>query len=178
MPSIHQSILIALASWGLSASAFNIQIRGNTALTIRGAPSRERNNCLLKRSSRVSSLNSNVGIESSAVQPQKAKPREGPLAWLLDIALKSPLWKLVLVPQARDSMVKTAEANGINWIEAYDWISMDPSGPWNSPTENTLMRKEQYPNYYLKPFHGYESGNLCWKAAFEQELAFKAVGGS
>ena len=34
---------------------------------------------------------------------------------LLDAALKSPLYKLLLVPQARSTMVKTAEANGVPW---------------------------------------------------------------
>ncbi|MEO0948375.1 MAG: class I SAM-dependent methyltransferase, partial [Cyanobacteria bacterium J06641_5] len=28
-----------------------------------------------------------------------------------------------------------------------------------------------YPDYYQKPFHAYEEGNLCWLAAFEAEAA-------
>jgi ubiquinone/menaquinone biosynthesis C-methylase UbiE len=125
----------------------------------------------------IESSDAGAGV-NAVVQQNKAKPRKGPLAFLLDLALQSPLWELVLVPQARDSMVKTAEANGINWIEAYDWISSDPSGPWNAQTQTMTSTNivKEYPNYYLKPFHGYESGNLCWKAAFEQELALKAVG--
>ena len=29
----------------------------------------------------------------------------------------------------------------------------------------------EYPEYYLKPFHAYAEGNLCWLAAFEAEPA-------
>ncbi|MEM7595631.1 MAG: class I SAM-dependent methyltransferase [Cyanobacteria bacterium P01_A01_bin.83] len=32
-----------------------------------------------------------------------------------------------------------------------------------------------YPDYYLKPFHAYEQGNLSWQAATEVEVAAKAV---
>jgi hypothetical protein len=39
----------------------------------------------------------------------RAPPRTGLAQKLLNVALKSPLWKYVLVPQARQTMVKTAE---------------------------------------------------------------------
>ena len=29
----------------------------------------------------------------------------------------------------------------------------------------------EYPEYYLKPFHAYAEGNLCWLAATEAESA-------
>ena len=32
-----------------------------------------------------------------------------------------------------------------------------------------------YPDYYLKPFHAYDEGNLSWLAAFEVEPATFAV---
>jgi hypothetical protein len=32
-----------------------------------------------------------------------------------------------------------------------------------------------YPDYYLKPFHAYDEGNLSWMAAFEVEPASYAV---
>lgn len=33
----------------------------------------------------------------------------------------------------------------------------------------------EYPDYYLRPFHAYANGNLCWKAAAEAEPATLAV---
>ena len=32
-----------------------------------------------------------------------------------------------------------------------------------------------YVQYYLKPFHAYDNGNLSWDAALEVELAAKSV---
>jgi hypothetical protein len=33
----------------------------------------------------------------------------------------------------------------------------------------------EYPEYYLKPFHAYSEGNMCWQAAFEAEPATMAM---
>ncbi len=30
-----------------------------------------------------------------------------------------------------------------------------------------------YPDYYQRPFHAYEQGNLCWEAALEVTMAAK-----
>jgi len=88
---------------------------------------------------------------------------------LLDVALKSPLYQLLLVPQARRTMMNTATANGIDWPGALAWIS--EQGPWPASPESVHI-----PEYYQAPFHAYAEGNLCWEAAWEQELASKAVG--
>eukprot|EP00562_Extubocellulus_spinifer_P011821 CAMPEP_0178555552 /NCGR_PEP_ID=MMETSP0697-20121206/8924_1 /TAXON_ID=265572 /ORGANISM="Extubocellulus spinifer, Strain CCMP396" /LENGTH=414 /DNA_ID=CAMNT_0020188569 /DNA_START=140 /DNA_END=1387 /DNA_ORIENTATION=- len=103
----------------------------------------------------------------------RAEPRIGILQSLLDIALNSPLWKLVLVPQARANIVKTAESNGVRWNEALRWIKAQ-EGPWRH--SDRIDTDYVYPGYYMKPFHSYEDGNINWDAAFEQELAGRAVG--
>jgi len=103
--------------------------------------------------------------------PTRAKPRTGLAQKLLDIALSSPFWKLVLVPQARKNIVQTAEANGIQWKKSYEWLESQ-KGPWQ--TEKKL--NYDFPDYYRKEFHAYADGNLCWNAAIEQELASRAVG--
>jgi len=118
-----------------------------------------------------------TGFSTNKLQPKmmieqesKAQPRTGILQNVLDYVLESPLWKTVLVPQARANIVKTAEENGIRWNEAKEWIR-------NQFDETIILHNEnEYPDYYLKPFHAYESGNLCWEAAFEAELASRAVG--
>jgi hypothetical protein len=103
-------------------------------------------------------------------------------AKMLDMALRSPLYQLLLVPQARRTMISTAEANGIDWSGARTWIA-DSQGPWPaSPASAVDLQAAEsptsvvIPEYYRRPFHAYEQGNLCWEAAWEQELASKAVG--
>lgn len=103
----------------------------------------------------------------------KSSPRTGPAQWLLDIVLGSPLWKLVLVPQARQKMVDTAAENGITWQAHKEWLASQ-DGPWR---ENISYDSKKIPDYYKKEFHAYiPDGNLCWDAALEAEIAAAAVG--
>ncbi|CAE7678258.1 arsM, partial [Symbiodinium pilosum] len=62
---------------------------------------------------------------------------------------------------ARRTMVNTAEANGIGWAKAAGRLRR----------ASILL-----PEAGGKPFHAYDTGNLNWEAAFEQELASRAVG--
>ena len=101
-----------------------------------------------------------------------APPRTGFLQSLLDLALASPLWKLVLVPQARKKMQDTAAENGIPWNEYRTWLEAQ-DGPWKS---SSPIPNLDIPDYYRKSFHAYEEGNLCWDAALEVEIASAAVG--
>mmetsp|Transcript_17908 Transcript_17908/g.50808 ORF Transcript_17908/g.50808 Transcript_17908/m.50808 type:complete len:448 (-) Transcript_17908:50-1393(-) len=92
---------------------------------------------------------------------------------MLNVALNSPLWKLVLVPQARANIQKTAEANGIPWQRCKAWISSHVN---STSSATTLASNVEYPPYYNKSFHAYDQGNLCWDAAWEAEIASCAVG--
>ena len=111
-----------------------------------------------------------------ATSPPASKPVGGPGRWLLEAALNSPLYKLVMVPQAKDTMVKTAEANGVPWRDTLAWIK--EQGPWVLPGEASDAEEGgvPIPEYYRRPFHAYEEGNLCWDAAWEGEIASRAVG--
>lgn len=46
---------------------------------------------------------------------------------------------------------------------------------WSSELDAVQNLTLTYPDYYLKPFHAYETGNLSWDAALEAELAAKSV---
>jgi len=81
--------------------------------------------------------------------------------------LASPLYKAVLVPQAKATMVKTAEKNGVPWTDALAWL--ESRGPWELPEAE--QEGVAVPDYYREPFHANESGNLCWEAALEGEIA-------
>ena len=94
---------------------------------------------------------------------------------LLEFALDSPLWKYVLVPQARKKMVDTAASNGIPWIECKDWI-VKSSNDWIFSEAKVELDTSHVPAYYHKAFHAYQDGNLCWEAAWEAEIASAAVG--
>ena len=91
---------------------------------------------------------------------------------LLNLALESPVWKYLLVPQARKKIVDTAQENGVPWNKCYAWISSQP-GPWQ---EQSILDTTGIPAYYQKSFHAYEEGNLCWNAALEVEIASCAIG--
>ncbi|MEM8502066.1 MAG: class I SAM-dependent methyltransferase [Cyanobacteria bacterium P01_D01_bin.1] len=74
----------------------------------------------------------------------------------------------VMKTQARKVLIKTAEKNGIPWQETRSAFEA-------SDIEYTLTDVANpnitYPDYYQKPFHAYDEGNLCWPAAFEAESA-------
>ncbi len=131
-------------------------------------------------SSSSSSLSSTPKLLDEQIQLKNVKPRTGLAQSLLNLALSSPLWKLVLVPQARQNIVKTAQANGINWTGSYEFLMNQEDGPWNDKSQNQKIQNDmnmgKYPDFYTKEFHAYENGNLCWDAAIEQELASRAVG--
>jgi SAM-dependent methyltransferase len=74
--------------------------------------------------------------------------------------------------QARDMMIKRAEAIGVQWraeakrLQARDWAA-----EFAAVNDPSLV----YPDYYLKPFHAYTEGNLGWLPATEVEVAAYAV---
>ena len=131
-------------------------------------------------SARQTPLRKIFSLRSTKIDEQiklnNVKPRTGLAQTLLNLALSSPLWKLVLVPQARQNIVKTAQANGIKWTDSYNWL-VNQDGPWNKGKGSlSSTNSREYPEFYTKEFHAYENGNLCWDAAIEQELASRAVG--
>ena len=111
-----------------------------------------------------------VAVVAVALVPASTSGPSGLGRWLLNAALASPLYKAVLVPQAKATMVKTAEQNGVPWTDALAWV--EARGPWVLPEQERVT----VPEYYREPFHAYESGNLCWEAAWEGEIASRAVG--
>ncbi|MBP0016437.1 MAG: methyltransferase domain-containing protein [Cyanobacteria bacterium SBLK] len=83
-----------------------------------------------------------------------------------------PLYN-IMKRQARNTMIATAEKNGIPWRETYQKLDRSPAKSLLPEIANSEL---PYPEYYQVPFHAYNEGNLCWKAAFEAEPATKAIG--
>jgi len=74
--------------------------------------------------------------------------------------------------QARDMMIKRAQRIGVPWIEEVEQLEKrDWTNDW-AKVENPQIN---YPEYYFRPFHAYEQGDLSWQAAFELEVAARTV---
>jgi len=74
--------------------------------------------------------------------------------------------------QARQMMVKRAEKIGVPWTKTVRELR---SQDWESHWQQVYNPQLQYPEYYCCSFHAYEQGNLSWDAAFEVEVAARAV---
>ena len=86
------------------------------------------------------------------------------------LAIK-PLFSLAKY-QARQMMIKRAASIGVQWVqEAEKLRSRDWTADFNQVNQPDLV----YPNYYLRPFHAYNNGNLGWEPATEVEVAAYAV---
>ena len=83
-----------------------------------------------------------------------------------------PIYRL-MKHQARQVIIKTAEKNGIPWRENYQTLEKSPAKGLLTQMTNPDVA---YPDYYRVPFHAYDEGNLCWKAAFEAIPATKSLG--
>eukprot|EP00904_Undaria_pinnatifida_P008355 jgi/Undpi1/464/HiC_scaffold_1.g00460.m1 len=80
-----------------------------------------------------------------------------------------------LKEKARDIMVKGAEKRGLDWTGIVE--ALQGAENWEKLRTAILANSDVVvPEYYLQQFHAYGEGNLCWEAAFEQEVASLAVG--
>ncbi|CAM9293950.1 unnamed protein product [Choristocarpus tenellus] len=72
-------------------------------------------------------------------------------------------------------MVKGAEKRGLDWTGIVE--NLEGAQNWEKMRKEIIANSNvRVPEYYLKQFHAYGEGNLCWQAAFEQEIASLAVG--
>ena len=69
-------------------------------------------------------------------------------------------------------MVKRGEAIGHPWGPH---IARLQHHDWEEEMRSILNPSLVLPDYYTKPFHAYEKGNLSWEAAWESEVAARTV---
>ncbi|WP_138501877.1 class I SAM-dependent methyltransferase [Nostoc sp. PA-18-2419] len=74
--------------------------------------------------------------------------------------------------QARQMMIKRAERIGVPWTQEVETLQ---ARDWKSDLAQVENPQLFYPEYYLRPFHAYEGGDLSWKAAWELEVAARTV---
>ncbi len=105
----------------------------------------------------------------------KAKPSwagDDLLARAVNLLIKTKPIYAVMKSQARRVLIKTAEKNDIQWRENYR--RLEDSGV-KEAIAHLSNPDITYPDYYQKPFHAYDKGNLCWPAAFEAASATQAM---
>ncbi len=74
--------------------------------------------------------------------------------------------------QARQMMIKRAERIGVPWTQEVEALQ---ARDWKNDLAQVENPQISYPEYYLRPFHAYEGGDLSWKAAWELEVAARTV---
>lgn len=74
--------------------------------------------------------------------------------------------------RARKMMIQRAENLGISWRQQVETLQ---SFDWQEHFTAVQNPDLDYPDYYCTSFHAYESGNLSWQAAWEVEVAARAV---
>ncbi len=82
--------------------------------------------------------------------------------------------------KARETIIKRAEAIGVPWRKEVQILKsrnsdQEMSPEWEQDLSEIINPNLTYPEYYLKPFHAYEKGNLSWMAATEVEVAAYSV---
>jgi ubiquinone/menaquinone biosynthesis C-methylase UbiE len=112
---------------------------------------------------------------STSVMPASKEPASarGNLASQAINALLAvpPIWSIAK-RQARTMMIRRAEGLGIPWMATVAELSqVNWKAVWVSVNDRSLI----YPENYRASFHGYNAGHLCWEAAFEFEMASRAV---
>ena len=116
-------------------------------------------------------------VPRAAEATQKAKPDwagDDVLSKVVDAAINNKvLYEGLMKPMARRTLINTAEKNGVAWRDIAARLEKDPSIQKHfDAVKNDAV---EYPEYYLKPFHAYAEGNLCWLAAFEAEPATYSI---
>ncbi|MGC9527916.1 MAG: class I SAM-dependent methyltransferase [Limnospira sp.] len=91
---------------------------------------------------------------------------------VVNLLIQTPPIYALMKQQARRVLIKTAEKKGIPWRENYRQLEASAAPQLLDAIADPHV---VYPDYYQLPFHAYDEGNLCWKAAFEAESATYAM---
>lgn len=82
--------------------------------------------------------------------------------------------------RARNMMIQRAESIGVHWRQEVQTLrsrgcEAEFAPEWEQDLTQVKNPELKYPDYYLRPFHAYEEGNLGWLPATEVEVAAQAV---
>jgi len=120
-------------------------------------------------------------VSNSSLPEQKNIPPwsgTGPLSYAVNLLIGfEPLFGLMR-NAARNVFIDTAEKYGVKWREEAEWLARNMSDVERKEALERITDPwlhENYPDYFLQPFHGYEEGNMDWLPAFEQRSATYAM---
>uniref|UniRef100_A0A1D1Y2A9 Cation/H(+) antiporter 20 n=1 Tax=Anthurium amnicola TaxID=1678845 RepID=A0A1D1Y2A9_9ARAE len=128
-----------------------------------------------RRGSHGSSSSREIVMALTAEEGPLERPRwagETPLSRLVGALISfKPLYALMKMA-ARKLIISTAEKSNVPWrAMVKEILESDVYQEMEKIRDISIV----YPDYYLKPFHAYDEGNLSWLAAAEAEAATMAI---
>ena len=108
-------------------------------------------------------------LESLKAQQEAAKDASTPLQVKLAGGLINALFSVKPLfryasGQARASMIDRGLSIGVDWVENVGKLEKDID-KLTKIYDSVKSSKVDYPEYYLKPFHAYDDGNLSWQVS-------------
>lgn len=95
------------------------------------------------------------------------------LSQVVNAAIRFPPTFSLMKVAAKSAMQSTAEKSGVPWGNTVaDLAGREELHSIRNELEDRTL---QYPWYYTVPFHGYDTGNLSWLAAYEVEPATQVM---
>jgi ubiquinone/menaquinone biosynthesis C-methylase UbiE len=107
---------------------------------------------------------------SDAETPFAVKAADAVIGTLFSI---KPLFNMAAA-KARSSMIQQGLQIDVDWAKNVESLTSDMDR-LSVAFDRLKNDKLVYPDYYLKPFHAYDEGNLSWQAAMEVESAALTV---
>lgn len=95
------------------------------------------------------------------------------LSKVVNAAINFPPLFSIMKVGARAAIKGTAEKRSVPWATNVSTLESTPEV--FQIMEELENKSIEYPSYYTQPFHGYDTGNLSWQAAFEVEPASDAM---
>jgi len=80
----------------------------------------------------------------------------------------------VAAKKARDSIIQQGAEIGVDWYANVAHLEKRKT-ELEAEFQKLQISSIQYPDYFLKPFHAYDDGNMSWQAAIEVESAALSV---
>ncbi|PNW85911.1 hypothetical protein CHLRE_03g200350v5 [Chlamydomonas reinhardtii] len=111
----------------------------------------------------------------TAARDKPAWTGDSVLSRVVNWAIDTPALYGAMKVLAKNAMKNSAESRGVKWdAHVKEMEKLKELEAIKSELEDPGL--QPYPDYYLKPFHAYETGNLEWLAAWEVQPATYAMG--
>jgi hypothetical protein len=103
-----------------------------------------------------------IDTSSSSSSIRKQSIQEIAADALIGSAFKIRPLFLLARSKARNSMVERGDRLGISWKDNIDKYKLS-MGDLQQRFDRLSNSQVSYPDYYMRPFHAYDEGNLSWQ---------------